>query len=95
MKKKTTIINDFAELSKVIRPKRPRVLRVTARPNYQDERFIEIRKQISELDRRALVPAVRIQGIYKRCDPKRARELNLNVQDVERQLCKGWINLDW
>lgn len=91
--KKKTIINDFAELSKVIRPKRPRVLRVTTRPNYNDERFIEIRKQISELERRALVPAVKFFGEYKRCDPKIAKEFNLDVQYVERQLCKGWINL--
>jgi hypothetical protein len=91
--KKKTIINDFAELSKVIRPKRPRVLRVTTRPNYNDERFIEIRKQISELERRALVPAVKFFGEYKRCDPKAAKEFNLDVQYVERQLCKGWINL--
>lgn len=91
--KKRTIINDFAELSKVIRPKRPRVLRVTSRPNYQDDRFVEIRKQISELDRRALVPAVKFFGEYKRCNPKVAREFNLDVQYVERQLCKGWINL--
>lgn len=92
-KKMTTVTNDFAELSKVIRPKRPRVLRVTARPNYQDERFSVIRKQISELDRRALVPAVKFFGEYKRCDPKAAKEFNLDVQYVERQLCKGWINL--
>lgn len=91
--KKKTIINDFAELSKVIRPKRPRVLRVTTRPNYNDERFIEIRKQISELEKRALVPAVKFFGEYKRCDPKAAKEFNLDVQYVERQLCKGWINL--
>lgn len=91
--KKKTIINDFAELSKVIRPKRPRVLRVTTRPNYNDERFIEIRKQISELEKRALVPAVKFFGEYKRCDPKIAKEFNLDVQYVERQLCKGWINL--
>lgn len=91
--KKKTIINDFADLAKVIRPKRPRVLKVTTRPNYNDERFAAIRKQISELDRRALVPAVKFFGKYKRCDLKRARELNLDVQYVERQLCKGWINL--
>lgn len=91
--KKKTIINDFAELSKVIRPKRPRVLRVTTSPNYNDERFIEIRKQISELERRALVPAVKFFGEYKRCDPKAAKEFNLDVQYVERQICKGWINL--
>jgi hypothetical protein len=91
--KKKVIINDFAELSKVIRPKRPRVLRVTTRPNYNDERFIEIRKQISELEKRALVPAVKFFGEYKRCDPKAAKEFNLDVQYVERQLCKGWINL--
>lgn len=92
--KKKVIINDFAELGKVIRPKRPRVLKVTSRPNYNDERFAEIRKQISELDRRALVPAVKFFGEYKRCDPKAAKEFNLDVQYVERQLCKGWINLD-
>lgn len=91
--KKKVIINDFAELSKVIKPKRPRVLRVTARPNYNDERFVEIRKQISELNSRALVPAVKFFGEYKRCDPKMAKEFNLDVQYVERQLCKGWINL--
>lgn len=91
--KKKVIINDFAELGKVIRPKRPRVLKVTSRPNYQDERFTMIRKQISELDRRALVPAVKFFGEYKRCNPKVAREFNLDVQYVKRQLCKGWINL--
>ena len=91
--KKKIVINDFAELGKVIKPKRPRVLMVTSRPNYQDERFTMIRKQISELDRRALVPAVKFFGEYKRCNPKVAREFNLDVQYVERQLCKGWINL--
>jgi hypothetical protein len=91
--KKKVIINDFAELSKVIRPKRPRVLKVTARPNYKDERFVEIRRQIVELDRRALVPAIKFFGEYKRCDPKVAREYNLEVYYVERQICKGWVSL--
>lgn len=91
--KKKTIINDFAELGKVIKPKRPRVLKVTSKPNYQDERFLELRRQIAEIDRRALVPAVKFFGEYKRCNPKVAKEFNLDVQYVERQLCKGWINL--
>lgn len=92
--KKKVIINDFAELGKVIRPKRPRVLKVTSRPNYDgDDRFKEIRKQISELDRRALVPAVKFFGEYKRCNPKVAREYNLEVYYVERQICKGWVSL--
>lgn len=89
---KSKVLRDFSELKDALR-KRPRVVRVKSVPNYQDERFVEIRKQISELDRRALVPAIKFFGEYKRCNPKAAKEFNLDVQYVERQLCKGWINL--